>query len=246
MIKRHDSKVKYHTGTGFATQQRSQEEIEKLKSDQNRQGSHKNLLKNNKINNSDNSLATSNNDNTNSAARDRHSPFMRRVSNDRRLNIFENMPFEAMQTICHMLTVTSMCKLACTSKKLHSSVINQSDIWKIKIFKRYEVRTGYNYIRNENLIRIDLEMQKLQSDALKYLLKGKWKQKLLIIIWFLFFLFMALIVFPICLIMDESGVDLPLSVIFLPFTISWLLLIVATGSLFYMADKVRTEILEEL
>jgi hypothetical protein len=133
--------------------------------------------------------------------------------------IFESMPFKPMQFISHYATIGDQCRLACTSKTMLKKVIEQEDIWRIKVIKRYEIRAGYLYIKNENLLRMDTEMQEIQKDALKILLKGKWKQKLLIIIWFLCFLFMALIVFPTLLIIDEEGVDIPLPVLFLPFTI---------------------------
>ncbi len=105
---------------------------------------------------------------------------------------------------------------------------------------------GYEYIRKENLLRIDQEIKHLHKDALRVLLNGKWKQKLCIIVWFLFFLFMALIVFPVLLILDEELFHIPLSVLFLPFTLSWVLLIAATIYLFQIAKGVRKRIKEEI
>ena len=102
----------------------------------------------------------------------------------------------------------------------------QEDIWKLKMFKSYDIRVGYQHIRNVNLLRIDTEMKALHKDALKIMLAGKWNQKLLIIFWFLFFLAMGLIAFPVLLILNEEGVEIPLSVIFLPFTICWLALMI--------------------
>ena len=81
---------------------------------------------------------------------------------------------------------------------------------------------GYEYIRKENLIAIDLKMKPLQKKAMSTLLKGKWKQKLVIIIWFLFFFFMAFIIFPVLLILDEEGLDIPTALIFMPLSLSWI------------------------
>jgi hypothetical protein len=93
---------------------------------------------------------------------------------------------------------------------------------------------------------MDTEMQEIQKDSLKILLKGKWKQKLLFIIWFLVVFFVALIIFPSLLIIDEEGVGIPLGVLFLPFTICWVGLIVAVAFIFYLAVRVRKEIVEDL
>ena len=122
----------------------------------------------------------------------------------------------------------------------------QDMIWKIKIFKLYEIRVGYQHIRNVNLLRIDTIMKPLQKEALKFMLDGKWNQKLIIIIWFLCFLAMALIAFPLLLIMDEEGIDIPTAVIFLPFTLCWLALMACTGVNFYIANKTKKKLLEKV
>lgn len=151
--------------------------------------------------------------------RDRSEKNLLRDRTNFKTKFFETMPFKPMQLISHYATIGDQCRLACTSKTMLKKVIEQEDIWRIKVIKRYEIRAGYRYIKNENLLRMDTEMQEIQKDSLKILLRGKWKQKLLIIIWFLCFFFMACIIFPILLIIDEQGVDIPLSVLFLPFTI---------------------------
>lgn len=122
----------------------------------------------------------------------------------------------------------------------------QDMVWKVKILKMYEVRVGYQHIRNVNLLRIDTEMKPLQKDALKFMLDGKWSQKLVIIIWFLGFFAMALIAFPLLLIMDEEVIDIPTSVIFLPFTLCWIALMVCTGLNFYIARRTKKKLLEKV
>jgi len=63
---------------------------------------------------------------------------------------------------------------------------------------------------------------------------------------FILFVFMALIVFPILLILNEEKYNIPLSLLFLPLTLSWILLIAATGLLFIIAKRVKNEIVVRL
>lgn len=95
----------------------------------------------------------------------------------------------------------------------------QEDIWRIKVFKRYEIKMGYEHIRKENLLRIDFLLKQLHKEAMNELLRCKWNQKALMIIWFLFFFAMALVIFPILLILNEEGLSIPIQVLFLPFTV---------------------------
>lgn len=73
----------------------------------------------------------------------------------------------------------------------------QEDIWKLKVFKRFKIKMGYEHIRKENLLQIDHMLKPLYNEALKEVLRGKRTQKVWFFIWFLIFLFMALIIFPI-------------------------------------------------
>jgi len=45
-------------------------------------------------------------------------------------------------------------------------VKTQDDIWKIKVFKRCEIKMGYEFIRKENLLRIDIQMKPLQKECI--------------------------------------------------------------------------------
>ena len=162
------------------------------------------------------------------------------------VNILQDMPPECMQLVCHNLSLTDMCNLASTSKEMLKKVKEQEDIWALKVYKRWEIKMGYEYIRKENLIAIDLKMKPLQKKAMSTLLKGKWKQKLVIIIWFLFFFFMAFIIFPVLLILDEEGLDIPTALIFMPLSLSWIWLIIATLSLLYISSKVKKSIVNNL
>ena len=87
-----------------------------------------------------------------------------------------------------------------------------------------------------------LNWNKLHEEALNRLLKGKWQQKISVIIWFLIFLALVLIVFPILLILDEEGFSMPLPVLFLPFTVCWIVLIIITFIWLYISYKTKQNV----
>ena len=133
-----------------------------------------------------------------------------------------------------------------TSKKVHEKVKAQDDIWKVKVFKHFQIKMGYEHIRKENLLKIDHMLKPLHKEALAEVLKGKRRQRFWYVIWFLVFLFMALIIFPIMLILHEEGTEMPKSVLFLPFTLSWVSLIVISLSFFLMARKTKRQVLYKI
>jgi hypothetical protein len=215
---------KYESGTVHAIHSNHYESGEKIRHDKLVTHSGKKLVRNG----SDNSLMT-NNDNTSSLPREGDTcRFMSSALPKKGKNLLLDLPSDNMQLICHMLSITDMCNVACANKQMMQRVKSQSDIWRIKVYKRFNVKMGYEYVRKENLMRIDANLKPLHKEAMNELLRGKWQQKGLIIIWFLFFFSMALVLFPILLILDEEGVDIPTPVLFLPLTISWIALIVAT------------------
>ena len=189
------------------------------------------------------SMATDN-ENTHSLPREKE--FFKnsyRASKTKGKNLLLDIPFESLQLICHMLPLKDMCVLPWVNRSMIKHMSLQEDIWKLKMFKSYDIRVGYQHIRNVNLLRIDTEMKALHKDALKIMLAGKWNQKLLIIFWFLFFLAMGLIAFPVLLILNEEGVEIPLSVIFLPFTICWLALMICWMILFLISSRTRQKVI---
>ncbi|CAI2383174.1 unnamed protein product [Moneuplotes crassus] len=119
--KRHDSVTK---SIG-----RSSEEIKKgegMKSS----GSRKNLFKGGQ---SCDSFATSNDDKSQSLQKmSRNSATNVKSLLKSKKNILNDLPFNCMQMVCYHLNINSMCKLACTNKKMLEKVKEQSDIWNIK------------------------------------------------------------------------------------------------------------------
>jgi hypothetical protein len=194
---------------------------------------------------SENSVLT-NNENTHSLPRGGCSDRIRKLSPYCSSELLTSMPHKPLQMICHLLSLKDMCALTWTNKRVRERMMAQDMVWKVKIFKLYEVRVGYQHIRNVNLLRIDTIMKPLQKEALKFMLDGKWNQKLIIIIWFLGFLSMALIAFPLLLIMDEEGINIPTAIIFLPFTLCWIALMICTSFNLFIANKTKKKLLERI
>jgi len=129
---------------------------------------------------------------------------------------------------------------------MYNKMKDQDDIWKAKVYKSFHIKMGFEHIRKENLLRIDHLLRPLHKEALSELLSGKWRQKIWFFIWFLIFLFMALILFPVLLILNEEGLDIPIPVIFLPFTLCWFALIIVSLSFFYIAYKTKQKVLTKI
>ena len=97
-------------------------------------------------------------------------------------------------------------------------------------------------LNKENLLRIDSVLKPLDKEALKELLKGKWQQKFWLIIWILIFFAMALVIFPILLILNEEGITIPIPVIFLPFTLWWIGLMIVILCFFLISRKIKQRV----
>jgi hypothetical protein len=86
-----------------------------------------------KENHSYNSIATSNNDNTNSIPRDRSERSFIKHRLNGKSKVLENMPFKPMQFISHYATISDQLRMACTSKTMLGKVKEQEDVWNIKV-----------------------------------------------------------------------------------------------------------------
>lgn len=145
-----------------------------------------------------------------------------------------------------MLDIKDMLTLMNSSKTMNKNVKAQDDIWRLKVFKQFEIKMGYEHIRKENFFKIDHLLSPLHKEALAELLRGKRKQRMWFVIWFLIFLFMAFLLFPVLLILDEEGIKIPMPVIFLPFTLWWVWLIAIAISFFHIARKTRQNVLYKI